>query len=338
MTPTEGESRAAALGAAALASAGVETAPAHERADMLVEIAMGLQAQPKDAAQLRGAVDLYERAIALCAPDDYVLVARIRARLGTALQAIPGDGCDDLLAARDAYESAAAILRVGGLPAEVAEIDLNLGLVLQALAGFNRARITDAIAAYQRAIPVFDAARFPQEFAILQNNLAAAFLSIPFTDERSKMREALAVGAFLEALRVVTLIDHPVEYAMLQNNLGNALQYSSSSHRVENTLRALDAYDEALKVRTRATAPLEYANTIANRANARANLPDDLELPQAGNRVNLRLAYDDYAEACEIFLAHGEPDRANLVAGAAAEIAVELDSIGHTSQLFGSRT
>jgi len=333
-----GESRTAALIASALASAEVDVAPPHERADMLVEIAMGLQTQPKDAAQLRGAVSLYERAIALCAPDDYVLVARIRARLGTALQAIPGEGYDDLLAARDAYESAAAILRVAGLPAEVAEIDLNLGLVLQALSGVDRALITDAIAAYQRAIPVFDAARFPQEFAILQNNLAAAFLSIPFTDERSKMREALAVGAFLEALRVVTLIDHPVEYAMLQNNLGNALQYSSSSHRVENTLRALDAYDEALKVRTRTAAPIEYANTIANRANALANLPDDSERPEAGNPANLQRAHDDYAEAHEIFLAYGETGRAHLVAAAAAEIAVDLDSVGQTSQRFGSRT
>ena len=77
---------------------------------------------------------------------------------------------------------------------------------------------------------------------------------------------------------------------MLQNNLGNALQYSSSSHRIENIVRALDAYDEALKVRTRSAAPLEYANTIANRANAMANLPDDLERPEAGNPGNLERA------------------------------------------------
>ena len=53
---------------------------------------------------------------------------------------------------------------------------------------------------------------------------------MPFTDERGKMREALAVQAFEEGLKVVNLIDHPSEYAMLQNNLGNALQYASSSH------------------------------------------------------------------------------------------------------------
>ena len=75
---------------------------------------------------------------------------------------------------------------------------MNLGVVLQSLAGHGRARITDAISAYQRALRTFDRTRHQEEFAILQNNLATAFLSMPFTDERAKMREALAVQAFEE--------------------------------------------------------------------------------------------------------------------------------------------
>ncbi len=305
---------------------------------MLVEIAMGLQQRPKDPEQLRGAVALYARAIELCAPDDYITVARIRARMGTALQAIPSEGCDELILARDHYEAASKVLRVGGVPEELAEIDLNLGLVLQALASMGRAKITDSIAAYQRSLLTFDKHKFPQEYAILQNNLAAAFLSIPFTDERSKMREALAVQSFEEGLRVVTIIDHPVEYAMLQNNLGNALQYSSSSHRAENNLRALDAYDEALKVRTLSAAPVEYANTISNRANALANLPDDLEHPEAGNRANVRAACDAYREARDVFIAHGEIEKARLVTGAIDELEAELDSVGETSTHFGTHS
>jgi len=324
--------------AAAFAAADGETATPHERADMLVEIAMALQQRPKNAEQLVGAVELYERAIALCEPDDYITVARIRARMGTALQAIPSEGADELVRARDAYESASKVLRVGGVPEECAEIDLNLGLVLQALAGIGRAKITDAIAAYQRAMLTFDKSKFPQEYAILQNNLAAAFLSIPFTDERSKMREALAVQSFEEGLRVVNMIDYPVEYAMLQNNLGNALQYSSSSHRAENNLRALDAYDEALKVRTLSATPLEYANTISNRANALANLPDDLERPEGGNAANLGHACDAYREARAIFTSHGEFAKARLVTVAIDEIEAELDSVGETSSLFGTRS
>jgi hypothetical protein len=98
---------------------------------------------------------------------------------------------------------------------------------------------------------------------------------------------------------------------MLQNNLGNALQYASSSHAVENNLRALDAYDEALKVRTRETTPIEYANTIANKANCLSNLPDEFERPDAGNRGNLTQARAYYAEAREIFVSHGELDKAH---------------------------
>jgi hypothetical protein len=74
--------------------------------------------------------------------------------------------------------------------------------------------------------------------------LATAFLSIPFSDERAKMREALAVQAFEEGLKVVNLIDHPSEYAMLQKSRQRAAIRLVESH--ETTPRA-DAYDEALK-------------------------------------------------------------------------------------------
>jgi hypothetical protein len=55
---------------------------------MLVDIAEGLQRRPKDAEQLRGAVELYERAITLCAPDEGRFVRRIRARMGSARSAV----------------------------------------------------------------------------------------------------------------------------------------------------------------------------------------------------------------------------------------------------------
>jgi tetratricopeptide (TPR) repeat protein len=209
---------------------------------------------------------------------------------------------------------------------------MNLGLVLQSLAGANAAPITSAISAYQRALRTFDATAYPKEYAILQNNLATAFLSIPFTDERSKMREALAVQAFQEGLKVVNLIDHPNEYAMLQNNLGNALQYVSSSHSVENCLRALDAYDEALKVRTRATTPAEYANTISNYANCLRNLPDDVAQPDQGNCANLTKALRHYREAAEIFSAFGDMQKVDVVGEMIAEIETELAQAGYDSK------
>ena len=137
---------------------------------------------------------------------------------------------------------------------------------------------------------------------------------MPAVDERSKMREALAVQAFEEGLKVVTLIEHPAEYAMLQNNLGNALQYASTTHAIANNLRAIEAYDEALKVRTVEAAPLEYANTIANKANCLMNLPDDPADPERGGRANLAQARRYLAEAGAIFAQHGELEKARIVA------------------------
>lgn len=284
---------------------------------------MGLQQRPQDADQLRAAIELYERAQALCPAEERLLAARIGARKGTALLALPAEDWAPLADARDAFQSAIPVFAELGRPEEVAEAEMNLGLALQHLTGANRARVTDAISAYQRALRTFDKARFPKEFAILQNNLATAFLSMPFTDARGKMREALAVQSFEEGLQIVNLIDHPQEYAMLQNNLGNALQYASSSHSLENNIRALEAYDEALKVRTRETMPLEYANTIANKANCLWNLPDDPDHPERGNRVNLVAARDLYRDCQEIFRGV-DAEKARIVAEARDQIEREL--------------
>ena len=309
---------------AALTSADDASASPAERAEMLMEIAMGLQHRPKSPEQLGAAVSLYDRALGICPADQPLLRARIGARRGTALQALPGEGTDALESAREAHEGALQVLRQLGRPEELAEVEMNLGLVVQTLAAAGRAKMTDAIAAYQRSLRTFDKERYPREFAILQNNLATAFLSMAVGDQTGKMREAMAVASFEEGLKVVNLIDHPAEYAMLQNNLGNALQYASSSHAVENNLRALEAYDEALKVRSREAMPLEYANTISNRANCLWNLPDDAGAPAHGNRKNQLAAKAAYSEARAIFAAHGEHAKARIAGEACEEIDREM--------------
>ncbi len=312
---------------AGLAAAREETASIAERAEMLMELAMGLQVRPKTPDHLQAAIALYDEALALCPADDALLAARIRARRGTALQAVPAVDTSFIDAARQAYEDALPALKQLGRAEEVAEAEMNLGLALQELAAQGRARMTDAIAAYQRALQTFEAGRFPVEFAILQNNLATAFLSLPFADERARIREALAVQCFEQALKVVTLIDHPAEYAMLQNNLGNALQHVSTSNAVENRLRAIVAYDEALKVRTLANAPLEYANTIANKANCLCSLPDDPANPQLGRQRNLQQARALYGEARLVFQEHRDHEKERLVADALAEVESELTGL-----------
>lgn len=322
-----------------------------EKVDMLVEMALELQQKPKNPGELRHAVELYDRALSLCPPDEVLLAARIRMHKASALRSVPGPGSEFLLLARAELELALEVLaKIDSVTEDLGVAQMSLGVVLQSLAASGEAKITDAIAAYQRASRVFDRERYPRDFAILQNNLATAYLSIPVSDERSKMREALAVQAFSEALKVVSLVDDPVEYAMLQNNLGNALQYAASGHPVENGLRALEAYDEALKIRNPRNMPVQFANTIANKANCLRNLPDEPDGGQCAERGeaqpprpsndgsaarNPRRLFEAarlYTQAMEIYRQHGELDRAELVEQARGEIALELGEI-HSMRL-----
>jgi tetratricopeptide (TPR) repeat protein len=307
---------------AALKAVESDSATPGEKAEMLMEIAIGLQTRPKTAEPLQHAVELYRRALAICPADSPLLWARITTRLGTALQALPNGGDDALREARACYERALPTLADKGTPEEVAELEMNLGLVQQSLAPSGAARLHDAIQCYHRALRTFTRETFPQEFSILHNNLAIAYLSIPLADERAAMREALAVQSFEEVLKVVNLVDHPSEYAMIQNNLGNALQYASSGHSLQNNLRAVEAYDEALKVRNPRDTPFEYANTIANKANVLRNLPDDSDA--AAGRGSLRNARELYREAQRIFATLGQSDHAAVVAEALTEINLEL--------------
>lgn len=301
-----------------------DTASPAEKAEMLMEIAMGMQQRPKTPEQLDQAVLLYRHALEICPDDSPLLRARVTSRLGTALQALPTGGAAALKEARDCYETALLALKQSGTPEELAEIEMNLGLVQQSLSASGGARLHDAIQCYHRALRTFTREDYPQEFSILHNNLAIAYLSIPLSDERGKMREALAVQSFEEVLKVLNLVDHPTEYAMIQNNLGNALQYASSGHPLENNLRALDAYDEALKVRNPRDTPFEYANTISNKANVLRNLPDDPDRPGLGRDASLAKAAELYREARRIFAGLNAADNAGVVEEALQEIEREL--------------
>lgn len=309
---------------AALKAIEAEDANDEEKAEMLMEMAMGIQHKPKSAKQLEDAVELYNRALEICPANALMLRARIKARRGTCLQSLPTGGHESLLAARDCFNEALETFKQFELKAEAAETELNLGLATQALAQLGMDRLTNAISHYHNALRVFTKEDFPQDFAILHNNLAVAYLSLPMSDERGKMREALAVQSFEEVLRVINIIDHPSEYAMIQNNLGNALQYASSSHALANNLRAIEAYNEALRVRNRRDTPLEYASTIANKANVLRNLPDDVEDLSKGSRENLKQAMTLYEEARSIFKQYGQSQGVSQISETLKEISQEL--------------
>ena len=123
-----------------------------EKAEMLMEIALGLQQKPKSKEDLEAALCLYRTAIEQCPQASTLLSARIRARMATAQMAMPSDDSAYLEAARRSLDMALESLSVEGLDAEVAEAEMNLGLVLQNLAAMGKAPIQEAIAAYQRAL------------------------------------------------------------------------------------------------------------------------------------------------------------------------------------------
>lgn len=311
---------------AALAAIESDEASLSEKIEMLIEIAAGLQENPKSPQQLEDAVFLYRRGLELSPPDDLLLRARCLSGMGTALRMIPAEGAELLLEAKTAYETALPILEKYASPEEVAELYMNIGVVLQGLVPFREATIKDTVKAYQRALRVFTGENYPQEFAILQNNIAITYLSISLTPEGEEIRQAMAVQCFEAALKWVTLIEHPSEYAMLQNNLANALQSLPSTHPVENNYKALAAYDEALKVRTPQDAPIEWANTISNKANVLFNLPDDIGDPERGNQNNLMQARTYYQKAQEMFSRYGQWEQVEIVKKALQDVEIQLGS------------
>ena len=101
----------------------VETAAATqaEKAEMLMEIAMGLQQKPERAEDIFAAVDLYKLAMDLAPEGEVLGVARIRARMATALMAVPAEDATQLKEAKIEIETALATLTAEGSDAEVAE-------------------------------------------------------------------------------------------------------------------------------------------------------------------------------------------------------------------------
>lgn len=317
---------------AALKAVEDSDASAEEKAEMLMEIAMGLQQRPKSPKQIEDAIELYGKALNVCPEAAVLLAARIKARQATAYYALPSGTNNELYRAEELLKEALAVLSHAGLKEEAGETEMNLGLVLQSLAQNGGGKLQDAISHYHNALRIFTREEHPQDFAILHNNLAIAYLSMPLTDPNGKMREALAVRSFEEVLKVINIVDHPSEYAMIQNNLGNALQYVSSSHAFENNMRAIDAYDEALRVRNERDTPMEFANTIANKANVLRNLPDDPEDPEKGNRENLRSSRELYVRAKGIFESYGRIAEAVHV----AEAIEDIDRVKDVVQVSGS--
>lgn len=302
--------------AAALAMVEREDAPAEDKAQMLMDMARGLQQQARGETDYKLAARLFGQALDWAAAGPALLRARIRAARAEAASMAPDAGLQDLEHARDEMAAVLPTLREQGEAVEAAAAAMALGLILQSLAGLGRATLAEAIAAYQQALRVFTAQAWPLEFALLHNNLATAYQAMPAGSPGARMAEALAVQSFEAALAALDRRRHPREYAMLQNNLGNALQYAASGHPLQNQLRAIEAYEDALTIRSERDSPVEFASTMANLGNCLGNLP-----PGAVDFDARARAQQALAAAERIFRAYGQFERADLVAGSRAEAA-----------------
>lgn len=310
---------------AAIAAIEMESITVAEKIDMLIVRAKVLQKSPQNCIlnkqsqqsqqtqHVHSAIELYLYAIELCGDEYLFLRARAMVGLANALRNIPDDGADLLIESRQLYEAALGILREHADATEIAETEMYLGLVLQSLVPFGKARITESIQTYQRALRVFTGHAYPQEYAVLQNNLAIAYLGMAGGSDPQTFQQEVAVQVLEQALHWITPLNHPREYAMLQNNLGHALQSSEGNCSIENSYRAVLACNEALKVRNPKDTPLEYADTLANKAKALANLPDNQRCPEQGNLSNLRQALSYYREAIEIFRQHNQSNHVQLM-------------------------
>lgn len=117
---------------AALQAAEAETATPAERAEMLMEIGIGLQTRPKSPDEINSAIELYDKALTVCPGELALLRSRILARKATALQAMPEQGTKSIELARSIFEAIMPELTQLATLEETAEAEMNPGCASKA--------------------------------------------------------------------------------------------------------------------------------------------------------------------------------------------------------------
>jgi tetratricopeptide (TPR) repeat protein len=160
------------------------------------------------------------------------------------------------------------------LPLLQAELWSKLGIALQQVGSDgSRPVLLEAVRCYQRALHAgVTEADQPEWFAQIQNNLGLAYLSMPAREAGDTLRTGIAVQSFRQALKAYDRERDPDMWSSVRMNLASALQYLPSSHREENLMQAVEAYEEVLQVRTEARDPVAHARVLLNQSNALAHL------------------------------------------------------------------
>jgi len=152
--------------------------------------------------------------------------------------------------------------------------------------------LEQAIAYYNRVLDFYTEQNFPQKWANTQNNLGAAYWSLPTGNRSENLQKAIA--CYEAALRVRTEKDFPLDWARTQNNLGAAYWNLPTGDHGENLRKAIAAYEAALRVYAEKNFTVDWIITQNNLGSAYAKL-------SVGDRsANLRKAISAYEVALRV--------------------------------------
>ncbi len=241
------------------------------------------------------AIRRLEEAIAAARPVSPLLAARLIAKLA---QIKNSRSLDPVVL--HLYQEAINLLETSDLITTRGELWLNLGMTYQDIAAGQPGPLLEAVRCYQEALRVFSRDGHPEAYALAQNNLAAAYLSMPFQESDYLWT---TVRSLREALKIYKWDSHPDMWTTSQRNLAEALQHLPSSPAQENLAQAIKIYEELLAGQDWRSEPLAYARLLADYGTALAQLGLHLK---AGKILQ---------KAVALFEEHGDERAAHTIAG-----------------------
>jgi CHAT domain-containing protein len=233
------------------------------------------------ANNLENAIENYEAALAVLAPDSQLWAGTHNNLAAAYNNRIRGDRADNLEKAIGHTEAALKTFTREAFPERWADARNNLAATYSNRIRGDRAdNLEKAIGHFEAALTVFVQEAFPRQWMVTQSNLGVAYSDRIRGDRADNLEKAIA--SYVAALAIGTRRAFPQEWAQLQNNLGAAYSDRLRGDRSDNLEKAIALYQAALTVRSQKTSPQDWAQTQSNLGNAysnriRGDRPDNLK-------------------------------------------------------------
>lgn len=277
--------------------------PKNAQNELLAFILMAHATYHLEQDDFTAAIACLEKAIAAARPVSPLLAARL---IGKLAQVKNSRGLDPMVIHH--YREAISLLETSDLITTRGELWLNLGLIYQEIAEGQPSPLLEAVKCYQEALRIFSRDGHPEAYALAQNNLATAYLAMPFQKIDGSLNLPMIVQSLREALKIYRRDSHLDRWTMTQLNLAEALQHLPASPAQENLAQAVKIYEEILSSQAWQREPLAYARLLADYGTALARLG-----------VHIR-AEKILQRAIAIFEEHGHDRAARVTAGRLARI------------------